>query len=59
MLNWIVWNGTVFAYHHTYYIIFVAQFPGGVEYTDCFSAEGLDPNNEYPEYDTKPFFNKK
>ena len=26
---------------------------GAEEYTDCFSAEGLDPPNECPGYDTK------
>ena len=24
------------------------------EYTDCFSAEGLDPPNQCPAYDIKP-----
>ena len=33
----------------------IAQSAGVVKYTDCFSAEGLDPSlhNEYPRYDTK------
>ena len=30
-----------------------AQLAGAVEYTDCTSAEGLPPSNEYPGYDTK------
>ena len=29
------------------------QSAGAVEYTDCTSAEGLDPPNECPGYDTK------
>ena len=32
---------------------FIAQLAGAVEYTDCFSAEGLDPLNRCPGYDTK------
>ena len=31
----------------------IAQSAGAVEYTDCFSAEGWDPPNECPGYDTK------
>ena len=31
----------------------IAQSAGAVEYTDCTSAEGLDPPNECPGYDTK------
>ena len=31
----------------------VAQSAGAVKYTDCFSAEGLEPPNECPGYDTK------
>ena len=31
----------------------LAQLAGAVEYTDCFSIEGLDHPNEYPAYDTK------
>ena len=30
-----------------------AQSARAVEYTDCFSVEGLDPTNECPVYDTK------
>ena len=30
-----------------------AQSAGPVEYTDCTSAEGKTPTNEYPGYDTK------
>ena len=30
-----------------------AQSAGAVEYTDCTSAEGIDPYNESPEFDTK------
>ena len=30
----------------------IAQFTGAVEYTDCISAEGYDPTNECPGYDT-------
>ena len=30
-----------------------AQSAGGVEYTDCFSAEGYDSPNECPGYNTK------
>ena len=33
--------------------IYVAQSAGAVEYTDCTSAEGLDPTNKCPVYDTK------
>ena len=32
---------------------FFAKSAGAVEYTDCFSAEGYDPSNECPGYDTK------
>ena len=31
----------------------VAQSAGSVEYTDCTSAKGLRPQNEYPRFDTK------
>ena len=31
----------------------IALSAGAVEYTDCFSAKGWDPPNEYPGYDTK------
>ena len=31
----------------------LAQSAVAVEYTDYFSAEGLDFSNEYPVYDTK------
>ena len=31
----------------------MAQLVGVVEYTDCFSTEGWDSFNEFPEYDTK------
>ena len=31
----------------------LAWLAGAVEYTDCTSAEGQDPTNEYPVYDTK------
>ena len=49
MLNWIIWNKTV--WHLT---LCIAQSAGAVEYTDCTSAEGLDPPpNECPDYDTK------
>ena len=34
---------------------YVAQSAGAVEYTDCFSAEGQEPPNECPGYDTKQF----
>ena len=48
-------------YYHLIIIIYkqislevtIAQSAGAVEYTDCFSAEGLDPPNECPGYDTK------
>ena len=33
--------------------IWFAQSAGAVEYTDCFSAEGYDPLNKCPGYDTK------
>ena len=33
----------------------VTQLTGAVEYTNCFSAEGLDSPNKCPEYDTKQF----
>ena len=34
--------------------ILIAQSAGAVEYTDCFSAEGMTPTpNECPRYDTK------
>ena len=32
---------------------FFSQLARAVEYTDCFSAEGLDPPNESLGYDTK------
>ena len=32
---------------------FLALWAGAIEYTDCFSAEGLDSSNECPRYDTK------
>ena len=49
MLNWIIWNRTV--WHLT---LRIAQSAGAVEYTDCTSAEGQDPpHNECPGYDTK------
>ena len=32
----------------------LAQSAWAVEYTDCISAEELDPTNECPGYDTKP-----
>ena len=31
----------------------IAQSAGAVEYTNCFSAEGQDPPNEYPGYNSK------
>ena len=31
----------------------IAQSVGAVKYTDCTTAEGLNPPNECPEYDTK------
>ena len=31
----------------------IAQLAGAVEYTNCFSAEGGDPRNKFPRYDTK------
>ena len=31
----------------------VAQFAGAAEYTDCFSAEGLNSPNECLKYNTK------
>ena len=31
----------------------IAQLAGAVQYTVCTSAEGWDPPNECPEYDTK------
>ena len=31
----------------------MAQSAGALEYTDCFSAEGLDSPYECPGYDTK------
>ena len=31
----------------------MAQSVGAVEYSNCFSAEGLDPTYEWPGYDTK------
>ena len=33
--------------------MFKTQFPGAVQYTDCFSTEGWDPPNKYPGYDYK------
>ena len=49
MLNWIIWNKTV--WHLT---LCIAQSAGAVEYTDCTSAEGVrPPPNECPGYDTK------
>ena len=33
----------------------LAQSAGAVEYTDCISAEGLDPNQRVSGYDTKKF----
>ena len=36
-----------------YPMLLPAQSIGAVKYTDCFSAEGLDPPNEYPGYYTK------
>ena len=33
----------------------VAQSAGAVEYTDCTSAEGLEPPHECPRYDTKQY----
>ena len=33
--------------------MFLVQSVGAVEYTNCFSAEGWDPTNECPVYDTK------
>ena len=30
-----------------------AQLAGAVDYTDCPSAEGYNPHNECPRYDTK------
>ena len=49
MLNWIIWNKTV--WHLT---VCIAQSAGAVEYTNCTSAEGYDPTpNECPEYVTK------
>ena len=49
MLNWIIWNKTV--WHLT---LCIAQSAGAVEYTDCTSAESkAPPHNECPGYDTK------
>ena len=49
MLNWIIWNETV--WHLT---LCIAQSAGAVEYTDCTAAEVKDPPpNEFPVYDTK------
>ena len=36
-----------------YIYIYIVQSTGAVEYTDCISAEGQDPTNECPGYDTK------
>ena len=35
--------------------LLIAQSAVAVEYTDCLFAEGQDPHNEYPGYDTKQF----
>ena len=35
MLNWIIWNKTVWRLN-----LCIAQLAGAVEYTDCTSAEG-------------------
>ena len=48
----------MFCYRVVYYIFLpnpvIAQSAGAVEYTDCTSAEGLDPPpNESPGSDTK------
>ena len=48
MLNWIIWNKTV--WHLT---LCIAQSDGAVEYTDSTSAEGYDTPDECPGYDTK------
>ena len=48
MLNWIIWKKTL--WHLT---LCIAQSAGAVEYTYFFSAEGYDPYNECPRYDTK------
>ena len=49
MLNWIIWNKTVWHLN-----LCIAQSAGAVEYTDCTSAEGVrPPPNECPGYDIK------
>ena len=49
MLNWIIWNKTVWHLN-----LCVVQLAGAVEYTDCKSADGLaPPPNECPGYETK------
>ena len=48
MLNWIIWNKSVLTL-----TLCIAQSAGGVEYTDCIFAEGWDPLNKCPGYDTK------
>ena len=48
MLNGIIWNKTVLTS-----TLCIAQLAGAVEYTDCFSAEGLDPLYECAGYDCK------
>ena len=50
MLNRIIWNKTVLAL-----TVCITQSAGAVEYTDCTSAEGEDPHNECPKYDSKQF----
>ena len=48
MLNCIIWNKTVLTL-----TLCIAQSARVVEYTDWFSAQGLDPFNECLGYDTK------
>ena len=51
-LDWRFGRGSIYNNRGELHYIF-AQLAGTVEYTDCFSAEGGDPRNEYPGYDTK------
>ena len=48
---------TIFNTFYWYYLgeskVLIAQSAAAVEYTECFSAEGLRPPNECPGYDTK------
>ena len=43
-----------FSFHNYLFIWEPAQSAGAAKYTDCISAEGLDPTNKCPGYDTKP-----